>query len=190
LSLRKNNEGRQLLKGLHIGRTDVEAAQFELGDHVPGQDAQRTSAASLIAHGRLDASEIVSTTAYADSDIVYSFDGDWASDAYWADVAPEWFAEFGPYDYFSRFERERRTLSEDLRWISASTAADDGHGWVLGVYALRLDEDNRQQDDFAEEPFRLLDSTYSATNLAAYGEFEWRLHRVVCCRRGCESRSA
>ena len=74
--------------------------------------------AGCAAHaGRLDensrrhspaAGEFLSTTAYADSDIVYSFDGDWGNDAYWG--------EFAPYDYFSRYDRDRSTLSQDLRW--------------------------------------------------------------------------
>jgi outer membrane receptor protein involved in Fe transport len=134
----------------------------------PGQDAQRTVGGSLVATGDFPAGRIVSTTAAASSDIVYSFDGDWGNDPYWGD--------FAPYDYFSRFDRERRTLSEDLRWISASTAAGEGFGWIAGVYALRLEEDNRQRDDFAGELLRpVLTSDYRATNLAAYGEVETRL---------------
>jgi outer membrane cobalamin receptor len=80
----------------------------------PGQDAQRTVGGSVVATGAFDRGSLVSTTAVASSDIVYSFDGDWASDEYWG--------EFAPYDYFSRFDRERRTLSQDLRWLSASSA--------------------------------------------------------------------
>jgi outer membrane receptor protein involved in Fe transport len=147
----------------------------------PGQDAQRTVGGSVVATGQFDRGSLVSTTAYASSDIVYSFDGDWASDRYWAAVAPEWFAQDGPYDYFSRFDRERRTLSEDLRWLSSGTAQNGGFGWVVGLYALDLDEDNRQRDEFESELLRpALTSQYSATNLAAYGEVERRLApRVV-----------
>ena len=72
----------------------------------------------------LAACEFLSTTAYADSDIVYSFDGDWGNDAYWGD--------FAPYDYFSRYDRDRSTLSQDLRWQGA---AGDAVDWVAGVYA-------------------------------------------------------
>jgi outer membrane receptor protein involved in Fe transport len=142
----------------------------------PGQDAQRTIGTSIVATGEFDRGSLVSTTAYASSDIDYSFDGDWASDEYWAAVAPGWFAQDGPYDYFSRFDRERRTLSQDLRWLSASTARDGDHGWIVGLYALDLDEDNRQRDEFEGELLApVLTSQYSATNLAAYGEVERRL---------------
>ena len=134
----------------------------------PGQDAQRTVGGSVVATGAFDRGSLVSTTAVASSDIVYSFDGDWASDEYWG--------EFAPYDYFSRFDRERRTLSQDLRWLSASSAQSGGFGWIAGLYVLDLDEDNRQRDEFEGELLRpLLSSRYSATNLAAYGEAEVRL---------------
>ena len=71
---------------------------------------------------------------------------------------------------------QRRTVSEDLRLVSESTADTTGFGWVAGVYALRLDEDNDQDDYFAQEPLHpTLVSQYSATNLALYAEAEWRV---------------
>ena len=60
-----------------------------------------------------------SISAYAQSDSVYSFDGDWGNDPYWG--------EFAPYDYFSRYERERSTLSQDLR-VECNPAARST-GW-------------------------------------------------------------
>ncbi len=107
----------------------------------PGQDAQRSSGAALTLTGRFAPGTLRSTTALADSDVVYSFDGDWGNDPYWEPYAP--------YDYFSRYDRERRTLSQDLRFVSASTARDGGYGWLVGAYAQRLDEENLQRDEFA-----------------------------------------
>ena len=73
----------------------------------PGQDAQQTRGFSARVHGPVGAYRLSSTTAYAVSDSVYSFDGDWGNDADWG--------EYAPYDYFSRYDRERTSLSEDLR---------------------------------------------------------------------------
>jgi outer membrane receptor protein involved in Fe transport len=151
----------------------------------PGRDAQRSSGGSVVVSGDLSAVRMVSTTAAADSDIDYSFDGDWGNDPYWG--------EFAPYDYYSSFERERRTLSEDLRLVSAATAQNEGYGWVAGLYALRLAEDGLQRDEFAGEPLRApLTSRYDATNLAAYGELEWRLAGPTIFTAGlrAETRSA
>jgi outer membrane receptor protein involved in Fe transport len=151
----------------------------------PGRDAQRSSGAALRIDGDLGRTTLRSTTAYAESDIVYSFDGDWGNDAYWG--------EYAPYDYFSRYDRERRTLSQDLRWLSESDARDGGFGWLAGVYALQLAEDNRQRDEFAGELLRpLLDSRYEALNLAAYAELEWALAGDLVLSGGLrvETRSA
>jgi outer membrane receptor protein involved in Fe transport len=134
----------------------------------PGRDAQRAGGASARVAVDLGDAGLLSTTAFASSDSVYSFDGDWGNDAGWG--------EFAPYDYFSRYDRERGTLSQDLRVTSDATARDEGFGWLAGVYALRLDEDNRQRNEFAGELLRpVLESEYEALNLAAYGEAEWRV---------------
>src|SRR4029453_10395772 len=80
----------------------------------PGRDAQRSSGGSLVVNGAMGPTLLKSVSAAAVSDIDYSFDGDWGNDPYWG--------EFAPYDYYTSFARERRTLSEDLRLVSASTA--------------------------------------------------------------------
>jgi iron complex outermembrane recepter protein len=151
----------------------------------PGRDAQRSLGGSVIATGDLGPLRLISTSAYADSDIDYSFDGDWGNDPYWG--------EFAPYDYYTSYQRRRRTFSEDLRLVSASTAVDDGFGWVAGIYALSLGEDGLQRDEFAGEPLRVpLASDYGATNLAGYGEVEWRLASAMTLSAGlrAEGRSA
>jgi outer membrane receptor protein involved in Fe transport len=131
----------------------------------PGRDAQQTSGFSANLAGPVGAATLRSITAYAASDSVYSFDGDWASDTYWG--------EFAPYDYFSRYQRERTTLSQDLRF---SGAVEGTAQWAAGVYVLRLDEDSLQRDEFAGALLRpLLATDYAATSLAAYGEAEWTL---------------
>jgi outer membrane receptor protein involved in Fe transport len=151
----------------------------------PGRDAQRSSGLALRVDGDLDRATLRSTTASADSDIVYSFDGDWGNDADWG--------EYAPYDYFSRYQRERRTLSQDLRLVSDATARDEGSGWLVGVYALRLEEQNLQRDEFAGELLRpLLATDYEAANVALYGESEWGLGRGLVLSAGLrvETRSA
>jgi outer membrane receptor protein involved in Fe transport len=151
----------------------------------PGRDAQRSSGAALSFDGGVGVATLQGTTAYARSDVVYSFDGDWGNDPYWG--------EYAPYDYYSRYDRERRTLSQDLRLVSSATARNEGFGWLAGVYALRLEEDNLQRDEFAGELLRpLLEAAYEAVNAAAYGEAEWGLGSSVVLAAGLrvETRSA
>ncbi|MBM5811331.1 MAG: TonB-dependent receptor [Gammaproteobacteria bacterium] len=131
----------------------------------PGRDAQRSTGISLAAGWRgADGLELRSTTAWADSDIEASFDGDWGN--------PESWGSAGPYDFFSRTLRGRSTLSEDLRLLSG-TGGD--WSWLAGLWWLRLEESNRVRDDglYLDWPYeRVLDSDYDATSRALYGQVE------------------
>jgi iron complex outermembrane receptor protein len=133
----------------------------------PGQDTQLARALAV----RLDydgaaSFDVVSRSSFGSSRSVYSFDGDWGNDASWGVNAP--------YDFFQRFDRERRTLAQDLRIVSRASV-DDGASaaWLAGAYALRTDEDVRQLDLFNGETLTDMTSSYRATNLAAYGQLEW-----------------
>ncbi|MFM1886781.1 MAG: hypothetical protein RL026_1938 [Pseudomonadota bacterium] len=128
----------------------------------PGEDDQRSlGLAARLAVGTPESGQWQASTSLADSDIRYSFDGDWANDAYWG--------ANGPYDFFERTARQRRTLSQDLRWLSPTGRP---LRWVGGLYALRLDEDYQLLDLYNGDVYRSLDSQYHATNLAAYGQLD------------------
>jgi outer membrane receptor protein involved in Fe transport len=128
----------------------------------PGRDAQRSRGLSATADWRAaEAFRLRSVTAVTDSDIVYSFDGDWGFDP--------------GYDFTSRFLRRHRTASQDLRLVSAAEAREPGGlAWVAGLYLLDVRETNDQLDLFDGEVFRALDSRYVATSAATYGQLEWR----------------
>jgi outer membrane receptor protein involved in Fe transport len=131
----------------------------------PGRDAQRSTGASADVTWDGQAFALRSITTWADSALDSSFDGDWGNDVDWG--------EAGPYDFFSRNLRERQTFSQDLRWYGDAGAVT----WVAGAYALRLTEDNVQQDDgrYLGDAFeRTLDSRYRATSVALYGEGAWQ----------------
>lgn len=128
----------------------------------PGRDAQRSRGLSAAVDWRLaEAFSVRSVSAWTDSDIFYSFDGDWAFDR--------------DNDYTQRFLRRHRTVSQDLRLVSNAAAQASGDwAWVGGLYALDVFESNDQLDLFVGEVYRALQSRYDATSLAAYGQFEWR----------------
>jgi iron complex outermembrane recepter protein len=130
----------------------------------PGRDAQRSRAMSLrLAYDGLPAATLRSITAVAQSDMDYSFDGDWGNDAFWGDN--------GPYQFFERIGRERRSVSQELRLVSKDAAAR--LRWVGGLYALRIDEDYGLLDTYNGELYREISSDYRATNVAAYGQLDW-----------------
>jgi iron complex outermembrane receptor protein len=138
----------------------------------PGQDTQIARALALRLDYDAAAFAVVGRFSVASSRSVYSFDGDWGNDASWGVNSP--------YDYFERFDRDRRTLSADVRVVSRESVANGGDfAWLAGVYSLRTDEAAEQHDVWRDKQFgdgtKAFASDYRATNLAAYGELERRL---------------
>jgi len=131
----------------------------------PGKDAQESIAASL----RFDWDEIsggslTSITAIADSDIDFSFDADWGNDDSWAPVL---------YDYISLSDRQRKTVSQEFRFVTSS--------WLFGLYALNLSEglatlnQGEYYDpgyDFADSLDYPFESDYESTNVAAFAQYD------------------
>lgn len=126
----------------------------------PGRDAQRSTGLSLRGEIGLGELTLTSISALGSTRLVSSFDGDWGN--------PEFWAAFGPYDYYSQTLRERRNLSQDLR---LSGQAGQGR-WLLGLYASRLDEDNQTRDDYNGELLAALDARYQASSHALYSQLE------------------
>jgi outer membrane receptor protein involved in Fe transport len=139
----------------------------------PGRDAQRSTAGSLRVQVELDRVDVVSITAFAETDAVFSFDADWGNTAYWAPFV---------YDWVTTNDRERRTVSQEVRILSRSGAIAGGRGdWLVGAYALSVDESNVQRNvGLYEDPFcgaicsldvnTLVASDYEATNSALFGQ--------------------
>jgi iron complex outermembrane receptor protein len=142
-----------------------------------GKDTQTTKAGSLKISGPLtSAFDLVSITGYADSDIEFSFDSDWANSS---SFLPEYEVAYG-----SLSQRDRNTASQELRMVStpAGRLFANSTDWATGVYVQRLKEDNYARDpgtyiDF--DPFscpepgcsgaRIVDSTYEANTYALFG---------------------
>ncbi len=132
----------------------------------PGRDSQQSTGASARFSLRGDHHDLLSITSLADSDILYSFDGDWGND--------EYFGEFAPYDFTARNDRQRKTLSQEIRLLSnaSSRLFNDRTDWLAGIYALKLEEDNQFEDFFNDFLFRDLQSDYEATSLALFGQLD------------------
>jgi iron complex outermembrane receptor protein len=149
----------------------------------PGRDEQQTLGAALRFSGPLgERARFVSISGYAQSDILFSFDGEWGSAAYWAPYG---------YDYVYEDRRDRRSLSQEFRLLStpAGRLLGGRSDWVLGVYAQRLDETDGilstgLYDDTADAPWSYcppcldhttLDSDYESTNSALFGRLDTAL---------------
>lgn len=143
----------------------------------PGRDAQRSlgGALKLLKEFGTEAT-LISITSAARSDIDFSFDADWGNSGFWTPYT---------YDFFSRFLRERDTISQELRLVSGPDGrlAGGRMAWLAGVYAMRLDEDNREDSTglYADPAFgafpleKDLHSDYEALSTAAFGQLDWTL---------------
>ncbi len=142
----------------------------------PGFDKQQSIGASLKVSWQSPAfGQLRSTTSVAYSHIVYSFDGDWGNDTYWAACCG-----YAPYDYFQQDRRLRSTIAQDLRIVG-----DDDHAllgrihWLAGAYFKRLTESDGQLyqavDEFAGAEQSTLDSGYEANDVATYGSLDTQL---------------
>jgi len=124
-----------------------------------GRDAQEALGAALRVSYRGNGVDLSSITSLADSEVIYTFDGDWGNDRYWG--------EFSPYDFTSATLRDRQTFSQELRF---ATNGDDRWRWVGGLYLLNLEEDNRFNDFFNDQVFRDLSSRFESTSIALFGQ--------------------
>jgi len=137
----------------------------------PGRDAQRSSGAALRVYYQGGHGEWLAISSGSDSHIDYSFDGDWGNDRYWGANAP--------YDYFEQHLRERRNLTQDLRFLANPLALGSASlRPVFGVYLARLRESEQQFDRWNDQYYgagsSLLNSYYTANNAALYGSLELR----------------
>lgn len=142
----------------------------------PGEDAQESAGGTLRLHWMgAERFRILDILSYVESRAVYSYDADWGSDAYWAAAPYFWDtdAEGYAYDFFERLDRIRKTLTQDLRFISepGGEILGDTSAWHTGGFFSLL----REEDDF--NGFRLLQSDYEASSGALYGQLTTRLPR-------------
>jgi iron complex outermembrane receptor protein len=160
----------------------------------PGRDAQRSVAGSVRVHAELAAVDIVSISGAAETDATFSFDADWGNDAFWAPFV---------YDYITTNDRERRTYNQEVRVLSKPGAIGGRGDWLVGVYALDLEESNDHLDfGILEDPFcgpactfavdNPVVSNYEATNVALFGQLRVALGERLELTAGlrAEQRSA
>ncbi|MGI2065183.1 TonB-dependent receptor [Shewanella sp. MF08487] len=144
----------------------------------PGVDNQRTTGAGFKAtYSGAELFELTSLTSFANTDHHYAYDGDWSNSAYWsAKQCTDDGIQFSPcqYDYFWDKTGQRKTLSQEFRLSSTerSRIFAESTDWLLGVYAMNLQEDNQLYSEYNTFADEVLDSEYEATNYALFGQLD------------------
>jgi len=135
----------------------------------PGVDIQHSTGLSVRTVWTSDAGRTLTLIGtWADSQIVYSYDGDWGNPVYWAPYV---------YDFTEVQHRHRTTESAEVRLASASTSPVR---WLVGAYALDLRERlNDVNLGVSIDPINgeydlntVLNSGYESRNVSVYGVLE------------------
>jgi outer membrane receptor protein involved in Fe transport len=151
----------------------IDNTRVSLADR-PGKDSQTSDGASLRVDTKAGSlGRLTVIAAGADSDMDYSFDGDWGNAQSWAPFT---------YDYFYRALRSRKTRSAEVRLASPDSQAPGSIEWLVGVYTLDLQEDlDETSVGVYVDPFDdansgsdddHLFSSYDARNVAAFGQVD------------------
>lgn len=142
---------------------------FTMFTDEPGRDALRLGGFSLRStYQQPRGFDLLSITSGTLADQIYSYDADWANDAFWAgppyffDPAVEGFRN----SFTERLDRTRRQLRQEFRFMSKPGEGlfDGRSAWSLGTVLGWLEE----EDDYVG--FSTLQSQYQAVTSAVYGQ--------------------
>ncbi|RLV58493.1 TonB-dependent receptor [Parashewanella curva] len=138
----------------------------------PGKDSQRTTGSSLkISHTGAADFNITSITSFADSKHQHAYDSDWANPKYWESRN----CGDKPCEYNAIWSKtgNRKTLSQEFRLTSKESGRifSGSTDWLVGIYAMNLNEDNKQFDVYNGGRGGI-DSDYEATNYAVFGQLD------------------
>ena len=130
---------------------------FTTYSNQPGKDTQLSNAVSIKATSTANPNvQFIAKTSLVNSDMLYSYDEDWTS------------ASSGTY----LNKKHRRTLSQELRWISTpQSRISDQTDWLFGLYASKLDERNQT------EYWGNSDSDFTLVKTAAFTQFDYHLSK-------------
>ena len=135
----------------------------------PGHDRQESSAFAIHSHWQAnDDFDVVSLMSYADSDLEYGYDEDWA----FPFICSGQDCEGWEYNSEDNYLRDRGNSTLDVKLVSKNSISVLGRvnfAWVLGVYARDQDEELLRQYTYNDDDFT---SNFDTTNRAIYGQLD------------------
>ena len=135
----------------------------------PGHDRQESSAFAIHSHWQTnELFDVVSLMSYADSDLEYGYDEDWA----FPFICSGQDCEGWEYNSEDNYLRDRGNSTLDVKLVSKNSISVLGRvnfAWVLGVYARDQDEELLRQYTYNDDDFT---SNFDTTNRAIYGQLD------------------
>ncbi|MBL4910071.1 MAG: TonB-dependent receptor [Alteromonadaceae bacterium] len=151
----------------------------------PGFDTQKTTAlASKFTYTGISIHDLIITLTYADSNLGYGYDEDWA---YVGISAPENIKnqEFAYWEYSStdQYLRNKTTFTSDIRAVSKQGAEifKGTTAWVAGLYYKNDNADLARQYTYLDSDFS---SNFNTDTYAIYTQFDSQLTNKLMLTSG------
>jgi outer membrane receptor protein involved in Fe transport len=145
----------------------------------PGKDAQQSSGASMkVVYTAFNSHTVELISSLAHSKIDFSYDADWGNDKAWAPIT---------YDYETKNNRKRQTISQEIRFISTDQTNSfiNASQWLFGLHLSKLDDDLiTKNTGIYNDPIYVyqdslntsLESKYSAISLSSFGQLNFNVN--------------
>ena len=154
----------------------------------PGHDRHEVTALALesIWQGN-DHFNLISLISYADNNLEYGYDEDWAFAAICAGQP----CEGWEYNSNDNYIRDRKNTTVDIKLVSSVSAQvfNSSTDWVIGLYSREQDEQLLRQYTYAAADFT---SGFDTSNQAIYGQLDTQLSESLSLTTGVrfENRNA
>ena len=145
----------------------------------PGKDAQQSNGASMkVVYTAFNSHTVELISSLAHSKIDFSYDADWGNDKAWAPIT---------YDYETKNNRKRQTISQEIRFISTDQTNSfiNASQWLFGLHLSKLDDDLiTKNTGIYNDPIYVyqdslntsLESKYSAISLSSFGQLNFNVN--------------
>ncbi len=137
----------------------------------PGHDRHKATAAAVESRWQgAENFQLVSLLSFADNDLEYGYDEDWA----FPDICTGQPCEGWEYNSADNYSRQRDNASVDIKLVSEPEARilNGSSGWVVGMYWRDQDEQLLREYTYAGGDFT---SDFDTTNKALYAQLDTEL---------------
>jgi iron complex outermembrane receptor protein len=141
----------------------------------PGHDRHEASALALQSTWQGNAHfNLISLISYADNNLEYGYDEDWAFAAICAGQP----CEGWEYNSNDNYIRDRKNATVDIKLVSSTSAQvfNGSTDWVAGIYARQQDEQLLRQYTYSAADFT---SDFDTRNHAVYGQLDTQLSSAL-----------
>ena len=141
----------------------------------PGHDRHKATAATVESSWQgADNFKLISLLSFADNDLEYGYDEDWA----FPDICTGQPCEGWEYNSADNYARQRDNASVDIKLVSEPEARilNGSSEWVVGVYWRDQDEELLRQYTYAAGDFT---SDFDTTNKALYAQLDTQLSQSL-----------